>query len=115
MAVETAGYDAGLIAGRIAERLDGHDRHLEDINGAIKDLVSEVHAIGLAVQRLGDAADADRATVIKTATALKEADQARRDTSESRWSPMAKTIAVIGVIATVIAAVAAIIYGLTGR
>jgi hypothetical protein len=108
-------YERGVSAGEIAQRLHDHDRHFEKINGSMGDVARELHGLTLAVQRLGDAADADRATVITTATALEKAGQARRDSSESRWSPMAKTIAVIGVIAGVVAAVAAAIYGLTGR
>ena len=109
-----SGYSQGLAAGRIAERLDGHDRHFEMINGSIRDLVGEMHALVLAVQRLGQAAEADRATVITTAEALEKQERQRRDQSVQRWSPMAKTLAVIGVLAAVAAAVAAIVYGLKG-
>jgi hypothetical protein len=112
---DDSAYGRGIAAGEVAQRLHDHDKHFDEINGSIKELIGEVHGMRLDVQRLGDAAESDRATVITTATALEKAAQARRDTSESRWSPMAKTIAVIGVIATVVAAVSAVIYGLTGR
>jgi hypothetical protein len=98
---DDGGYSDGVTAGRIAERLDGHDKHFGEINGSIKDLIGEVHGMRLDVQRLGDAAESDRATVITTATALEKAAQARRDTSESRWSPTAKVIAIIGALAAV--------------
>ena len=94
-------YERGIAAGEIAQRLHDHDVHFGEINGSIKDLIGEVHGMRLAVQRLGDAAESDRATVITTATALEKAAQARRDTSESRWSPTAKVIAVIGALAAV--------------
>lgn len=107
-------YALGVAAGRIAERLDGHDVHFADINGSIKDLTAETHGMRLDLQGLRDAADADRATVLVTAEALEKQERARRDQSESRWSPAARVIAVVGVIAT-LAAAAAVIYGLTGR
>jgi hypothetical protein len=94
-------YERGIAAGEIAQRLCDHDKHFADINGTIKDLVGEVHQVKLAVQRLGDAADADRATVKTTAEALEKQDKARRDQSESRWSPTAKVIAVIAALASV--------------
>ena len=94
-------YERGVSAGEIAQRLHDHDRHFETLNGSMGDVARELRGLTLAVQRLGDAANADRATVITTATALEKADQARRDTSESRWSPTAKVIAVIGALAAV--------------
>jgi hypothetical protein len=108
------GYSLGLAAGRIAERLDGHDKHFTDINGSIGRLADEMHGMALAVQRLGQAADADRATVITTATALEKAAQARRDNSESRWSPTMRLTVIIAALAAVAGAVAAIVYGLRG-
>jgi hypothetical protein len=114
-------YRQGVAAGRTDERLDGHDKHFSEINGSIKDLISEVHGMRLAVQQLSLQAIARDATVVTTAAALKDADQARRiqeqqrqEQSESRWSPMAKAIAIVGVLAAVVAAVAALVYGLRG-
>ena len=109
-----SGYNSGVIAGRIAERLDGHDTHFADINGSIKDLIGEVHGLRLDVQQLGLQAIARDATVVTTAAALKDADQARRDSAVQRWSPMAKALAVIGVLAAVAGVVVAIVYGLKG-
>jgi len=98
---EDGAYERGVSAGEIAQRLHDHDRHFEALNGSLGDVAAELRGLTLAVQRLGDAAESDRATVITTATALEKAAQARRDTSESRWSPTAKVIAIIGALAAV--------------
>jgi len=98
-------YARGVSAGEIAQRLSDHDRHFGKLNGSMDDVARELHGLTLAVQRLGDAADADRATVITTATALEKADQARRDTSERHWSPLTR----FGIAAGVVAAIATVI------
>jgi hypothetical protein len=91
-------YERGHAAGEIAARLAGHDRHFAAINGSLADLAREMHGLVLAVQRLGDQADATAKTTISTAAALASADQARRDLTERRWSPFQKLIAVIGCV-----------------
>jgi hypothetical protein len=105
---EPSDYDQGVIAGRIDARLADHDRHLAKINGSmdrvadrLDALVTGSHDLLLAVQRLTDAAEADRQTVKVTAAALKEAEEARRDQSETRWTPMARLITVIVAVAVV--------------
>lgn len=55
----------------------------------------------LAVQRLGDQADAAAKTVVTTASALKDAEDARRGKAEQSWSPVQKLLAVVGVIVAV--------------
>lgn len=100
-ASEPSDYDQGVIAGRIEARLAQHDKHFADLNGSIRELAGEVHNVVLAVQRLGDAAEADRATVIARAAALKEAEDTRRAQSETRWTPMARLITVIVAVAVV--------------
>jgi hypothetical protein len=106
---ETTGdaYDRGVIAGEIAARLAGHDKHFASINGSLATLASEMHDLVLAVQRLGDQAEANAKTVITTAAALKSAEEARRDKIEHSWSPVAKVLAVlagvVGVVALVVA------------
>ena len=94
-------YERGVSAGEIAQRLHGHDEHFKALNGSLGDVAAELRTLTLAVQRLGDAAESDRATVITTATALEKAAEARRDTSESRGSQSAKVIAIIGALAAV--------------
>jgi hypothetical protein len=100
-------YERGVSAGEIVQRLNDHDRHFTALNGSLGDVARELGRLTLAVQRLGDAADADRATVKTTATALKEADQARRDTSASHWSPLTR----FGIAVAALAAVVTIITG----
>jgi hypothetical protein len=94
-------YDQGVIAGKIEARLAGHDKHFADLNGSVKDLAGEVHTLNLGIQRLMDSAAADRATVLTTAQALKDADDARRSTSETHWTPLSRVITVIAALAVV--------------
>lgn len=101
MPTEPSAYDQGHVAGEIAARLAAHDQHFAQINGSMGRLADEMHALVLGVQRLGDAADADRATVVTTASALEKAEQARRDKTETRWSPMARLITVVVAVAVV--------------
>jgi len=99
-------YDRGHIAGEIAARLADHDRHFATINGSLADIARELHDQTLAIQRLGDQAEANAKTVITTAAALKAAEDARRAKGEQTWTPFARTIAVLGGLAA-LAAVAA--------
>ena len=89
-------FDRGHTAGEIAARLAGHDKHFATINGSIGDMTREMHNLTLAVQRLGDQAVSRDATVVTTAAALKDAEEARRSQAESSWSPWQKLLAVIG-------------------
>ena len=105
-------YDRGVTAGQVAARLDSHEKHLAKINGSMEGVRIELATMShtsqevlLAIQRLQDSANSDRATVITTATALEKAEQARRDKSTSGWTPFQRVIAVV----TVLAAVAGVI------
>ncbi len=82
--------------GRIAERLDGHEKRLAAINGSINKVGTELEGVRLELQRLGDNAIAASATVIATALALEKADTARRIKSDTNWSPIQKVIAIVG-------------------
>lgn len=95
-------YERGHNAGGIAERLASHDRHFEAINGSMADTVRALEALTLAVQRLSDQAISRDATVVTTAKALKEAEEARRDKTNQSWSPLARISAVAATIATLI-------------
>jgi hypothetical protein len=99
---ESSEYDRGVIAGAIENRLADHDRHFRTINGSIEKVGTELHELKLAVQRLGDQAIARDATVITTASALKDADEARRNTADQRWSPWQKGFAVIAAVAALV-------------
>lgn len=96
-------FERGSVAGKIEARLSDHDKHFAQINGSLERVGSELHGLKLAVQRLGDQAVARDATVITTAAALKDADQARRDKSDVSWTPIQRIIAVIGAIGVVLA------------
>lgn len=93
---EDDAYQRGHAAGGIAERLDSHDRHFAAINGSLADMVREMHSLTLAVQRLADQAVSRDATVVTTAAALKDADEARRQKETQAWSPWAKLFAALG-------------------
>jgi hypothetical protein len=123
--VDQSEYDRGVDAGKIEARLANHDEHLQTINGSIgrmaqetaalrTETVREIQALTLEVQRLADQATAragtvdaqrtsDKATVLTTAAALKDADIARRDKSADTWSPFQRAIAVLAAVASVAA------------
>jgi ElaB/YqjD/DUF883 family membrane-anchored ribosome-binding protein len=99
---EPSQYDQGVTAGRIESRLAGHDKHFEAINGSIGKVASELHDIRLTVQRLADQAVSRDATVITTAAALRDAEEARRRQADQRWSPWQKSFAVLAAIGVVV-------------
>ena len=92
-------YDRGHIQGEIAARLAGHDQHFSAINGHLADIAVELRGMKLEVQRLGDSANADRATVVTTASALKDAETARRDKTEQAWTPVQRAFAALAALA----------------
>lgn len=114
------GYDEGVEAGKILQRLDGHDKHFDRINGSMELVANRLGAVELLLQQIIDKADsrasaskvdlASRdATVIAVASALEKTDEARRNTSDQKWTPWQRFLAVVGGVATVIAAVVTII------
>lgn len=92
----------GFAAGQIDARLAGHDSHFAKINGSLERPADEMHLMNLVVQRLADDAKANAATVITTAAALKDAEAARRDKSETTWSPFQRTIAAAGAVVALV-------------
>jgi hypothetical protein len=92
-------YDRGRTDGGIAERLAGHDRQLDAINGSLEGMAREMHELTLAVQRLGDQA----AALAATNAALVSAEAARRATSDRSWTPFARVIASVGGAAALVA------------
>ena len=90
-----AEFNRGRTQGEVDAMLKEHGLHLSEINGSMHRLAIEMHDMVLAVQRLGDAAEADRQTVKVTAVALKEQDQARRDKGDQRWQPWQKLLGVV--------------------
>src|ERR1017187_452029 len=87
---------------RVDERIAAHDRHFDMINGSLKDILANLSALNLGMQRLVDSAEADRATVITTAKALRDAEDARRDKGEARWSPVQRLAALLGSLAAAV-------------
>lgn len=70
-------------------------------------MTDEMHNLTLAVQRLGDQAVSRDATVVTTAAALKDAEDARRSKSEQGWTPVQRIIALVALAESVL-----VIYGL---
>lgn len=98
-------FDRGQIAGHIAEQLRRHEDHLAKINGSTEKTALALEALNdtqqqmaLQLQRLADQSAADAKTRVATAAALKEAEDARRVTAEGRWTPLARTLLVLGAL-----------------
>lgn len=87
--------------GRLDQEVSEHAVHLGRINGSIERFADELAKLVLAIQRLADAADADRSTVKVTASALKDAEEARRDKSAAGWTPFQRILAVVSVLVAV--------------
>lgn len=102
-------YDSGVEAGRVLARLEGHDKHFEKINGSLDRLAAlelkrldETGRLTLSIQRLADQAEAAGRTVLATAAALKDADEARRKISTGRWVPLSRLALALGILLTAI-------------
>lgn len=106
-------YDRGDAAGRIAQRLDGYDRHFMIINGSIADSAKAIHELSLQVQRLADQAVADAREREKTAAALEKSRRemadaveseraARAERSATAWTPLARIMTVLAALATIL-------------
>jgi hypothetical protein len=67
----------------------------------MKDVAANLAKNNLLMQRIIDSAAADRATVLTTAKALKDADDARRDKGEQKWTPIQRLALVLGALAAV--------------
>jgi negative regulator of sigma E activity len=104
-------YARGVADGEITARLREHDAHFGKINGSMGDVADSLRELALQVQRLADAAEADRTTAITLAAGLKEADQVRRNQGENRWAPLSR----LGVVATVVAAIIGLLAYLATR
>lgn len=100
--------------GRVDATLTEHASHLAKINGSIERFADEVRELTLGIQRLADAADADRTTALATAAALKAAEEARRMKSEEGWTPFQRGLAVLAVLLTAAGVVYAIISAARG-
>lgn len=95
-------FRRGEVAGQTESRLSGAEDHLAKINGHIGEMVEEIKALRLDVQALGDAATAAANTAVALATALKEADETRRDKSEQSWSPLQRMVGITAIIGVLV-------------
>jgi hypothetical protein len=107
-------YERGTVAGRVEQRLNEHATHLDKINGSMERVANELHGLKLAVQLLSQQAISRDATVVTTAAALKDAEEARRSKTEASWSPWQKLFAVLGAAAAM-AAVIGLYFALKGQ
>jgi hypothetical protein len=92
-------FDRGHLAGEIAARLAGHDQHFAAINGSLDKIAAGLASQTLAIQALADQARADAVTRVATATALKDAEEARRDKGDQSWTPFQRAFAVVAAVA----------------
>jgi hypothetical protein len=102
-------FELGKVQGVTDATLSQHAAHLTKINGSMDRVADRLDGIATGLQRLVDSVAADRVTVIATAAALKDAEQARRDKVDTSWSPKAKFISVILAIAVVVATVVGVL------
>jgi hypothetical protein len=121
-------YDRGVAAGIVLQRLDGHDRHLAEINGSQKEMVVEqtkmnstLSDMKMAIQRIEDKMTADKATVATTAEAVESERKTKADAlattraaADTRWTPLNRLIAVLVCLAAVTGAIIGILTA-TGR
>jgi len=96
--------------GRVQERLAGHDKHFELIDGTMKDVATNLAKLNMGVQQIIDSAESDRKTVITTAKALRDAEDARRDKVEAKWTPVQRLVAVLGAMGACSGIVVAILH-----
>lgn len=108
-------FDRGHTAGEIAEQLRRHENHLAKINGSTEKTAVALSALNdtqqqmaLQLQRLADQMQSSAKTVIATAAALKDADEARRNADDQSWSPYARAFAAVAALAAV-ASIAALV------
>lgn len=109
-------FDRGVGVGRIEQRLAGYDDHFRLINGSIAKTATELHTLGMQVQRLADQAVADGQTRVSTAEAVEKARRdaaaaveaerrARVDRSDTSWSPVQRLAVVLGAVGALVAVV----------
>jgi hypothetical protein len=107
--------DPAYERGRVDATLSEHGTHLAKINGSIDRFADEVVKLTLEIQRLADSAEADRKTVLTTAKALKDADDARRDKGQQHWTPVQRLLAVLAGLGGLIAVIAEIAAQITAH
>lgn len=99
-------YDRGEVAGGIAARLAGHDRHFEKINGSIEKSADALYQVQRELHELKLQAGARDAV----AAAVKDTDQERRDQVETSWSRIVRLVSLVGWVVAACLAVALIVH-----
>ena len=112
-------YDRGMVAGKIAIRLDHHDVQLVAMNDVLAKVVNVEADLTLAVQELAGEAKASRETAVALATALKDAKETAEGTARNEslkaaateresaaraalgWSPVTRVFAIVAALAIV--------------
>ena len=92
-------YDRGVLDGRVATRLDGHDAQITAGLAAHIQMVDIATTLTSTVQTLTEARVTDAATRVATAEAVKEAKLAQEAQAQTGWSPVAKLSVAAGVVA----------------
>ncbi|MEV4497870.1 hypothetical protein AB0J84_19530 [Micromonospora arborensis] len=106
---KTAAYNRGLDAGRIEQRLQGHDEHLRHINGSIESMIQALRSLteelranvalfsaGVVADRR-DAKERDRIAEVR----VEEADNVESQRTV-RWTAWQRGFAVVGAIILVV-------------
>ncbi|MGW4461559.1 hypothetical protein [Micromonospora sp. NPDC004704] len=106
---ENEDYSRGMDAGRIEQRLHGHDLHFEKINGSIDEMTDALQALTDEVRAnvnkfsanvTSDRRDAgEREKIAVTvAAALVERETRVRDEKTQRWTAWQRLFAVLGAV-----------------
>lgn len=103
MSTDDTNYDRGHREGGIDALLSEHGLHLSRINGSLEknadrmgEMVAGMATMSGDIRAIMDRLDAAERTRIATAAALKDQEDARRSKSEDTWTPLQRTLAVIG-------------------
>jgi hypothetical protein len=119
-------YTRGRLDGEVAAALSRHEDHFQRINGSLDkmaaildhqatEFAAQLAVQSLAIQRLADLGDAREKTVKETATALKVADDQRRDAANTRSRPITTTALVVGTVVGVLTLVLGVVVYLVNR
>jgi hypothetical protein len=105
-------YDRGVAKGEVHARLAAHDHLFDAINGSIAQLVVGMNTVSVRIEKLSDGIIARDEKAAATAAALRDAEQARHEQAEAKWSIWQKMFAILSAFAaigTVIAVVLTIL------
>lgn len=95
-------YRRGLAAGEVTAKLAQHEAHLATINGSIEGLRHEMGSLTGEVHSLRDELAGREANAEAAASALRNADDARRSEAEMSWGRFQRVFAIIATVAALI-------------